>query len=295
MKTIVLFILLLPASLFAQVDISGVIKDIDTKEPVACATVYLWYGETDLETQTAFDGSFTLSGVDDGEYYIEIYKEGYRSDGVDVSVEGEALNLEIEIYENYSESFVIEDIADFDTYDLGYGIRFFSPKLAETDTSFSSNISIDTYFLDTRFKLANRMQMGFKISPLVLQWTRFSDPATGIAKERYFGASASLFVYIRAITTVVKPLNSRGMFIDLGAGYTIPYYYAHSTISEANKYERSTVRHINRLNDIEAMMRIGFAWGAIKANYRFTDMLKVPYVQTPKLALGVEILIPMNN
>ena len=295
-KALSLFILIIVASsiMNAQYKISGKVIDIDTGEPVQCADIYLWGDDIDMETMTAADGSYELSDLDYGDYTIQVDAYYYRQDWADITVENESVIKDFSIYSFDSPSYTIEDIASYDAFDISSGISFYSPALIDDDKNFASNITIDIYSYESKFKLANRTQMGFKLCPLKLQWTKFSDPEDGFDKERYFGAYAAFGMYFRFIPTLIGKDKHRGMFIDIGGTYNIPYYYAHAGISSDNEYQRTVTRHIHKLNEFEAMARIGFSWFAVKATYRFTDVLKDNFFETPKLQLGIDLFLPLS-
>jgi hypothetical protein len=295
-KTISLIVIIIAAISVtnAQYKISGKVVDIDTGEPIQCADIYLWGDDIDVETMTAADGSYEFFDLEQGEYTIQVNSYSYRQEWDDISLENESVIKDFEMYSYGSPSFRIDDIASFDAFDMSTGISFYSPAIIEDDKSFASNITIDTYSYESKFKLANRTQMGFKLSPLKLQWTKYSDPADGLEKERYFAALASFGLYVRFIPTLTGTDKHRGMFIDIGGSYNIPYYFAHAAISSENEYQRTVTRHLHKLNEFEAMARIGFSWFALKATYRFTDVLKDNYIETPKLQLGVDFFVPFD-
>lgn len=287
-----LLILCVPVSINAQYRITGTVTDFDTKEPIQCATISLWADDVDIETRTDADGKFIIELDHNDEYEMYITADYYRSEEALVVFDNDFVVFDFELYSYESENYRIDDVASFDVFSTGAGISFFSPTLVDSDKDFSSNITMETFYYDFRARMADRIQLGFKYSPLKLQWSRFAEPDSIYSKERYFSVSAALSMYVRFIATTKKSTGGTGMFIDLGATYSIPYYYAHVGISADNKYQKTSIRHIHKLNDFEAMVRLGYSWGAIKATYRFTDILKNNYVQPPRLQIGIDLFIP---
>lgn len=289
-----------PVILFAQNNLSGVVLDYDTRVPVTCATVVISGWESDNSVsehivKTDENGRFIFTNLATSKYWIEVTSEDYRiflSDSY-YDIQKQVSDLEILLYSYESESYKMIDVADQDVFDLSFAANLYSPSIIESDDIFKQNTSIQFYNINLRFKLANKLQMGFIYNPIELSWHSANKPATGYIKERYFGAYTSLSVHFRFIPTVIKKTGARGLFIDLGAGYKLPYYYAYSRFID--DYTKLTTRHIHRNNEFDVFARIGYSWGAVKINYRLTDILKGQHVEPPKLSLGVELFIPLSD
>jgi hypothetical protein len=292
-KLLSILFAIIPVFLFAQSNITGVVLDYDTKTPVPCATVYISGSESESHVKTNENGQFHFADLVDTDLYIEVVHDDYRTytnESYNITEQGE--NIVILMYSYNSENYKITDVADQDIFDLSFAVNFFAPPINSSDELFSKNNSFQLYNINIRFKLANKLQMGFIYNPIKLCWNALATPSTGYIKERYFGAFTGLFVYVRYIPTTIQSTGGRGLFFDIGAGYNLPYYYAHSRFTD--EYTRLSSRHIHSFNEFEAFARIGFATGAFKINYRLTDVLKGSYVETPKLSLGIELLIPAS-
>jgi hypothetical protein len=109
-------------------------------------------------------------------------------------------------------------------------------------------------------------------------------------KERYFEASTNVGIYTRFIITTAGTIGHRGLFLDIGANYSLPYYFSYTYFTE--DHIKTSQNKIHKFNDFQAMMRLGFYWGSIRATYRFTDVMKDDFVESPKLTMGVEFNIP---
>lgn len=294
-KLIGFLLIIIPNYIFAQFNLSGVIKDIDTQKPLSCAKINVYTDELDTVIFSHEDGSFIISNIPNADSYcIDIFRDDYRYfDTCYSDLSTDNLSINVLLYSYDSPNYRIMDIAKQDVFNLGFAFNLYSPVVENTDNEFASNISFQLYNCDLHVKLAKKMQLGFKFIPIELSWTKFKTPDTIYTKERYFGASCGLSIYFRFIPSTIKSSGGKGLFFDLGAGYSLPYYYAHSRFTD--KYNRISTRKIKNFNEFQAMFRVGYSWWSINANYRFTNVLKGTYIETPKLTLGVELLIPMSN
>ncbi|MEI6349227.1 MAG: carboxypeptidase-like regulatory domain-containing protein [Bacteroidota bacterium] len=294
--SVILSILFSISSLLAQKKVIGILKDFDTKEPIPCANVELSSNDSDLftTTHTHDNGSFFFENVESDNYCLAFYHSDYRSfDTCFVEASKNSDTLIIYVYSYESKSYRIKDVAKEDNFDYSILYNVYSPITNKSENQFKSTFSIQFYNLNAHIKLANKLQLGFKITPIDLTWYVLSSPDSLYIKERYFGASGALFCYLRYIPTTTKSLGSRGLFIDIGAGYNIPYYFSYSRFID--KYNRLSTRNIKQYNDFQAMLRFGYSWGAICATYHLTDVMKDSYIELPKLTLGIELFIPFSR
>jgi len=294
-QLLVILSLILSNGLSAQTQISAKVIDRDTHMPVSCASVNLYAYDGDLDTTVFTDHNGRFTFETEYGYEFSISRSGYMTYSGDIEEDNILTDTVFYIYSNYSDSFKIEDIAEEDAFDVSMGFDVFSPGLSTSDDKFKSVFSI-YYAYEVKTKLANNFQLGFRYEPIKLKWmTMNSDTLlTSIPhqKERYFQASIGLDFYLRYIFNVQGLHNYRGAFMDVGAGYSMPYYFSYTYFTEDHL---KTVRnHIHNFKDFSAMVRIGYYIGAIKATYRFTDIMKDNFIQPPKLTLAVEFNIPVN-
>ncbi len=286
---------LFPFLLKAQVSLIGNVKDIDTREVLHCAEVFLYSGnKNSYETRTCIDGSFSFTDLEqDTDYCLEIYYKNYRMyEKCWVDIDTESEELEILMYSYNSPSYKISDIANQDIADFGFAFLY-NFDLSQ-NSEFIYGVTWQIYSFDLRLKLANKLQFGFKYIPIELSWINLSNNDQTVFKEQYMGASTKFGIYLRTIVTTHKLNGSRGLFIDGGVSYNLPYYYAHSVFID--KYNKSSVsRNIHKFNEFKAFARIGFGWGAVIAEYRFTDILKTNYLQPPEMRIGIELLFPLAD
>lgn len=298
LKQILVVISILSSSiLLAQNPIKRVVLDADSHLPIASASVEItFYGDgIDTTLFTNQNGEFFIELLYDYDYYIS--RTYYSSLAGSIEFDGNTPQDTIFYLEPLDcDCSKIEDIAKEDAFDLTIGFDLFSPALVDADNKFKSTFSFD-YAYEGKVKLANNIQLGFRYSPLKIKWmTMHSDTLiTNIphTKERYFEASTNVSLYTRFIfTTQQNNHGYRGLFLDIGAGYSLPYYFTYTYFTE--EHTKTSTNHIHNFNDFQAMARIGYYWGSIKATYRFTDILTDDYIQPPKLTLGIEFNIPMN-
>jgi hypothetical protein len=75
MKHLYLLLLLLPLSCFAQLKIKGKVIDSSNGKPIPDASVFL--NNATIGTKSNTDGSFTLNGLNPGQYDLIVSVIGY--------------------------------------------------------------------------------------------------------------------------------------------------------------------------------------------------------------------------
>ena len=77
--------------------ISGLVTDSTTGEPISVAQVTLIPGANTI--QTAADGAFSFTRLDEGQYTVSVQKDGYQANRKNVAVvSGETTNVVITLY-----------------------------------------------------------------------------------------------------------------------------------------------------------------------------------------------------
>jgi hypothetical protein len=93
---ILLFTLLLPLLATAQkVNVTGKVTSADTKAVIAGASVFL--SNSSVGTSTASDGTFTLIGLNPGQYTLVVTAVGYESSQQTILISNEAIKLDVEL------------------------------------------------------------------------------------------------------------------------------------------------------------------------------------------------------
>ncbi len=116
---------------------------------------------------------------------------------------------------------------------------------------------------------------------------------TSHGKERYFEASTNIGAYLRFVLSSAGKIGHRGAFVDVGAYYSLPYYFSYTYFT--SDHIKTSQNKIHKFNDFQAMLRMGFYWGSIRANYRFMDVMKHDFIEPPKLTLAIEFNIPLGS
>ena len=264
--------------------------------PLSCVQVKIQGDDNELDTIlfTKDNGVFVLNNIENDFYYIYLTRINYRNNDMGVELHDSSFNMNFEMYNINSDSFHIEDIASEDISDFTIGFDMYSPALQESDNKFKSVFSFD-YAYEGKFKLANRLQLGVRYAPLKMKWMAMNSDTmiTNVphGKERYFEASTSLGLYLRYIISTRGDKGNRGLFFDIGASYSLPYYFSYTYFTD--EHTKTSRNKIHKFNDFQAMLRLGFYWGSLRANYRFTDIMKEDFIQPPRLTLGVEFNIPV--
>lgn len=74
--------------------INGKVTDTSTGEPLNAAVVTLVPGSATIQTTT--DGTFSFSGLEEGQYTVSVQKDGYQANRKNVTViSGEETNIVI--------------------------------------------------------------------------------------------------------------------------------------------------------------------------------------------------------
>ena len=278
----------------AQISIRGNVFDFDTKLPVSCAEVYISTDYTDESFTTNNFGNFEFYDIEEGqEVFISINHKSYYSKDISFIANNDTV-LDIEVYNIESENYKIEDLTKEDVGSVSIITLMYAPS-TDFKTTFLSSFPLSFYRFDFRTQLGKTNQLGFNFSLFELAWYELANKnsltTTQNIKERYFITSGSIYTYYRQIFTKHGSKGSRGLFLDLGIGYTLPYYSAYSYF--INEDSRYTMRRIYKYNDINAFVRLGYANVAFIAKYSFNDVMKSGYYDIPKFSLGIDF--PLNT
>lgn len=115
--------------------------------------------------------------------------------------------------------------------------------------------------------------------------TTFTPSLFGAKKrERYFNVSVPIGIMFR-FTAYNAWSKKNGFKIDAGVLYNVPLYFRNVWIDYNNA--KVSNRYIHKYNEINVVARIAVGAFGIQAEYCITDYLKRPYVEPPKLKLGL--------
>jgi hypothetical protein len=91
MRKFLLLLYLVPASLYAQVNITGKVVGTENKKPIPDASVFLSNSKVGDKTQK--DGSFTLRNIKNGRYDLVVSCIGYMPYKKVVNINDENISL----------------------------------------------------------------------------------------------------------------------------------------------------------------------------------------------------------
>lgn len=283
--------LILPFFGFSQFTFSGQIVDFETKTPIPCAKIEVYYNDNDSVKMAFSDsnGKFSFDSIQSRNIFVSINRLDYDSydEKIDLdSVRGEMI---IELfaygYEPYITDVTKEEMADFTVISIAY-----NPFLESFNSKYKSSFNFSIYAFEYKWKLNKIQQLGLRYSLLDFAWYKYGDNFSSTVfpniKERYFSFSASAFIYNRFIISKQKETGKRGLFLDLGVGYRLPYIFRYSYFPDKNT--KTTYKKIIKYNDAELFGRIGYGSIAIYGTYRFFDMMKGIYFEPPRFTIGIE-------
>ncbi len=93
---VALFLISIPLSLFGQsssFNISGIVKDVETKEAIPFAYIHL--EELNRTSVSTVEGEFELANIPTGTYTLTVHRIGYRTQSQLIESNGDDINLEI--------------------------------------------------------------------------------------------------------------------------------------------------------------------------------------------------------
>ncbi len=275
---------------YSQSVITGQIIEKESKKPIRCVWVEVNHEELDTIVYSDSLGFFSFTPLFDGKYYLSF--KSVSHDFLLITVIADTVKnpiiVEMEPFE-YNDP--IMDLAKQDQFGLTLIAISFLPYQSFVNDDFHRTFYLSFYAFDNRMKLASFDQLGISWSLLNFQWNRFANPVEGY--DRYFSFNGSLFLYNRFLITKQKKRGQRGLFMDIGAGYRLPYYFSHSHFYDKNLKKNTReihYRNVVKYNDFEAMMRLGYGFVNLFATYRFTSIIKSPYTIEPaKWNIGIEV------
>lgn len=165
---------------------------------------------------------------------------------------------------------------------------------------------------DANKNITSINSFGFKVSPLLnvakfynvgitmglnmgfcrLQRNKINAFADTFIIERYSYLKMPIGLTNRFIfkqpkeTKIFTPI-----FLDLNVSYNLPFMYRYVGV---DVHTKSIKRYITNFNDFSVSTRLGFGVLAFTAEYKFTNYIKSPYLDVPKLILGIDLIFPSN-
>ncbi|MES2513647.1 MAG: hypothetical protein V4580_05855 [Bacteroidota bacterium] len=90
-----------------------------------------------------------------------------------------------------------------------------------------------------------------------------------------------------------KYQNTDGLKIDIGVIYNFPLVFKQVRLFDSDT--KISTNHIHTYNDFSAILRIGYKYFGIQAEYSLNSFLKNAYIEPPVLKAGIVFFIPTIN
>lgn len=104
----------------------------------------------------------------------------------------------------------------------------------------------------------------------------------------YFDINAGFFNRFTFFNN--KPYSKDGLKLDIGINYHFPIFF--KQVLKVNDDTKTITRHIHNYSDFTAMVRFGYKYVGLQAEYSLTNFLRQSYTESPKLRLGLVFYIP---
>ena len=279
--------------------LSGKVIDGETQQPMADVDVRLIGGPPSImrNTKTLDDGSFSFDNLYAVSYNLYFSHLGYASHNMEVEIteEGNSPNIEVSIFRQElteeEESKLPKSYIDYG-YHSGFAVNFYSPSSIGTSAAYKSSWNME-WLYSFKKRLTNFDQFGLEFGYKLFWHTLEEDSVITpevYQKERYGGSYITAYLYNRIVVSGSSNPEFPGLFLDFGVGYELPITFRYNYWVNSN--QRTIIRRIHNYQEFRAMARLGFGVLAIKASYRFLDVLEEPYIQPPKIKFGIELQMP---
>ena len=295
-----LFIFLLTCfTAFAQTGQVNVTVMAENENDLVAFTVDLMKIDSVISTRyTNRNGTCSFEPVKAGTYSLRVMKAGFVTQKViGFEVRPDSItDLDVTVYthdEIIRPKMLADDKFEYGAFSMLIKHPFYS---APGDTAFRGS-----YYL--RFMAGTATGSGENIFQLgIMQGSSFSQHfiaedsevhRNGLSgRERITALNYHVAVTGRLNITKNKPEEDLpGLFIDAGAGYSLPLWVRHVT-RQSNT--RMASRWIHRFNEAYAFARIGYGKIALSAQYSLTDYLKKGYPEPPVFLIGIDLVPTLN-
>ena len=154
----------------------------------------------------------------------------------------------------------------------------------------SGNISMATYHA-----IAKVYSIGVNFGTQYARTNFYNDTSVLLGKKIQYKqyASASLNIgFINRFTFYNGKKNgANGLKLDIGINYNLPLFF--KQLIKVDDDTKITTRHIHTYTDFNAMVRLGFKYIGLQADYSLTNFLRQNYIETPQLKVGIVFYIPV--
>jgi hypothetical protein len=252
-----------------------------------------WHGKS-------FDGNWTVDSIDAGNYsfkillndslyflFTNINSFADKKTYYDFNVSYYKSSLSIAA--SKKDSTIHSDKGEF-TFGGMYGnnLNVQKNKILRNQI-YSGEIAMNVYH--TLFK---HYSIGFKIG-YQYSTTVFYNDTTHYKGEniiaKYYSYNDLNIGLINRFTFFNNFKNKDGLKLDLGVIYHFPVSF--KQVIKADDDTKTTTKRIHNYNDFTAIVRLGYKYVGLQAEYSLTNFLRRSYVENPQLRLGLVFYIPL--
>lgn len=154
----------------------------------------------------------------------------------------------------------------------------------------SGNLSVNIYHA-----ISKPYSIGFNIG---LQYSRtnfYNDSSFLLGKQTQYKHYASTTINAGLVNRFTffngKKNGADGLKLDIGLIYNFPLNF--KQVIKVDDDTKIITRHIHTYTDFNAMVRLGYKYIGIQADYRLTSFLRQAYTETPQLKVGIVFYIPL--
>jgi hypothetical protein len=114
-----------------------------------------------------------------------------------------------------------------------------------------------------------------------------------VQRKWYSGFCFDVALYNRVTFFDCQKYNNKGLFIDVGVGYSLPLYY--KEIRMLDRQTKIKTKCIHEYTDLYLLTRVGFKYIALTAEYNLSTFLKSAYTEAPTARIGLAFCISTDN
>lgn len=154
----------------------------------------------------------------------------------------------------------------------------------------SGNISMNIYHA-----ISKPYSIGFNLGVQYSRTNFYNDTSFLLGKRTLYNHYASTTVNLGLVNRFTffngKKNGADGLKLDIGLIYNFPLYF--KQIIKVDDDTKITTKHIHTYTDFNAMVRLGYKYIGLQADYRLTSFLRQSHTETPQLKVGIVFYIPL--
>jgi len=258
-------------------------------------SVYKTYADYKLITDWAIDsiaeGIYTLHiKIDSSDFatFYNIKVEAKKRNTYDFTLQYYKRNFYKSKPDTSSTTY--QDKAEF-TINTQYGNNTWHETIHKNfNEIYSGEMALNLYHA-----VSKHYTIGMKIGGQYANTLFYNDTSSFAGKhtlsKNYTSVIANAGIINRFTFYNNKLLGADGLKVDLGVVYNFPLFFKQIyTIDDNTKLK---TRHIHKYTDVSAIVRIGYKYVGIQAEYNLFNFLKTGYTEIPSLRAGIVFYIPL--